>query len=104
MKGIMQIDKLKKKAAYYTSKSYDELYGGEFIFFIEPLEGTNDKCFYYVKELENGKIEITGEGYIISNPKRLASYKKAARENLGNAYPAYYWLNEEDKTIEKTYV
>lgn len=103
MKGTMQISKLKKKAAYYCSKSFDTGYGGEFVFFIEPFDGTYDKCFYYVKELKNGKIEITGEGYIISDFGRIASYRKAAREKLGNDYPAYYWLDDNDEIIEKTY-
>ena len=103
MKGTMRISKLKKKAAYYSSKSYDKLYGGEFTFFIEPLLGTEDKCFYYVKKLESGEIEITGEGYVVTSKESLASHKRDAKENLGNAYPAYYWLDENDKVVEKTY-
>lgn len=103
MKGSMRVSKLKKKAAYYLSKSYNELYGGEFTFFIEPFQGTEDKCFYYVKRLENGEIEITGEGYIVTSKDSLASHKSDAKKTFGEICPAYYWLDENDKVIEKTY-
>lgn len=103
MKGTIRIKNLKKKAAYYQVKSYDEAYGGDFTFFIEPLLGTEDKCFYYAKRLEDGYIEITGEAYIISRDDSLVSHKKDAKKEIGNKYPAYYWLDDNDKVIEKTY-
>ena len=57
MKGTMQISKLKKNAAYYYNKTYNRKYKDYNIFFMEPFEGTNDDYFYYVKSLDNGKIE-----------------------------------------------
>lgn len=104
MKGSMQISKLRKKAAYYCSKSFDEGYGGEFTLFIEPFKGTYDNFFYYVKKLENGSIEIMGEGYIVTDKDSLASHKRDAKKELGNMCPAYYWLDEKDKQIDKTYL
>ena len=103
MKGSMRINKLKKKAAYYCSKSFDEAYGGNFTLFIEPFKGTYDDFFYYVKEFQDGGIEITGEGYIVTDKDSLASHKRDAKRELGDMRPAYYWLDEKDKQIDKTY-
>ena len=82
----------------------DEGYGGEFTLFIEPFKGTYDDFFYYVKKLENGSIEITGEGYIVTDKDSLASHKRDAKKELGDMCPAYYWLDENDKQIDKTYL
>lgn len=103
MKGTMQVKNLKKRASYYLSKSYDELYSGEFTIFIQPLLGTEDKYFYYAKRLKNGEIEITGEGYVVTCEESLASHKKDAKKTLGDLCPAYYWLNDDWDVIEKTY-
>ena len=65
MKGTMQISKLKKNAAYYYNKTYNRKYRDYNIFFMEPLEGTNDDYFYYVKRLDNGKIEISGDLHLL---------------------------------------
>ena len=102
MKGTMQISKLKKKAAYYYVKDYDEKCGGDFVFFIEPFPGTEDDCFYYVRRLDNGKIEIEGEGYITTE-EHLASHIQSAKKTLDGCIPAYYWRNDKNEVIEKTY-
>lgn len=99
MTGTMMIGKLKKKAAYYYQQDYDERVGGHFIFFIEPLCGNDGECFYYVRKLSDGKLEITGEAYIII-PERLTHYMRAAREKLGGKYPIYYWQNENGDIAE----
>lgn len=104
MKGTMQISRLKSKAAYYYEKSFDERYGGDFYIFIEPLRGNDDDYFYYVKKLGNGKIEITGEGYIISDISRLMSYKCRAKKELSCNIPAYYWIDDQGDTTTKTYL
>ena len=102
MKGTMQISKLKKKAAYYYVKDYDEKCGGDFVFFIEPFQGNEDDCFYYVRKLDNGMIEIEGELYLTTE-ERLASHKQSARASLDGRTPAYYWRNDKNEVIEKTY-
>lgn len=102
MKGTMQISKLKKKAAYYYVKDYDEKCGGDFVFFIEPFPGTDDDYFYYVRRLDNGKIEIEGEGYITTEDC-LDTHKRGARAMLDGRTPAYYWRNDKNEVIEKTY-
>lgn len=102
MKGTMQIKRLKKKAAYYYVRDYDEKYGGDCIFFIEPFFGSTDKSFYYVRKLENGKIEIEGELHITTEPY-LNSLKRGAKARLGECTPAYYWLAERRRLVEKTY-
>ena len=102
MKGTMQISKLKKKAAYYYNKTYNRKYRDYNIFFMEPLEGTNDDYFYYVRRLDNGKIEIEGEGYITTEDC-LDTHKRGARAMLDGRTPAYYWRNDKNEVIEKTY-
>ncbi len=102
MKGTMQISKLKKKAAYYYVKDYDEKYGSDFIFYIEPLWGEDNDSFYFAQKLENGKIKITGEGYIIEE-RYLEHYKKMTIEAIKGSKIAYYWLDENGEVMEKTY-
>ena len=102
MKGTMQISKLKKNAAYYYVKDYDEKCGGDFVFFIEPFPGTEDDCFYCVRRLDNGKIEIEGEGYITTE-EHLASHIQSAKKTLDGRIPAYYWRNDKNEVLEKTY-
>lgn len=102
MKGTMQISKLTKKAAYYYVKDYDEKCGGDFVFFIEPFPGTEDDYFYYVRRLDNEKIEIEGEGYITTEDC-LDTHKRGARAMLDGRNPAYYWRNDKNEVTEKTY-
>jgi len=102
MKGTMQISKLKKKAAYYYNKTYNRKYKDYNIFFMEPFEGTNDDYFYYVKRLDNGKIEISGELHLFLDC-HLQRYQSEARARMKDIVPAYYWLDENGEVTEKTY-
>lgn len=104
MTGVIKIKTLKKKAGYYQVSDYNKKVGGKFTFFIEPLQGTEDKFFYYVKELENGKYELQGEGYIVTDSDSLKRHKREAILSLRGTTPAYYWLDENDKVINKTYM
>ena len=103
MTGTMQIEKLKKRAAYYYQKDYDERFGGQFIFFIVPLIGSDDNLFYYVKQCPDGKLEISGEAHTVK-PERISHYMREARESMGEKHPMYYWLNENGEVTCKTYL
>ena len=48
---------------YYISGGYHEGFGGKFNFLLEPLIGNDDERFFYVEKTDNGKYEVTGEGY-----------------------------------------
>lgn len=92
MTGTIKIGKLKKNAAYYYLKDFDERVGGEFIFFIVPLSDNDGKPFFYVKPQPDGRLELSGEAYIITD-ERLSRYIREAKENMGGMKPIYYWLN-----------
>lgn len=101
MKGIMRKKKLRKSAAYYTAKDYDEIYGGDFTLFIEPFVGNEGEFFYYARELENGEIEIMGEGYIVTDNESLNRHKKRAKKELNGDY-FYYWIDDNGNVIKET--
>lgn len=103
MTGTMKIGKLKKDAAYYYIRDYDERVGGEFIFFILPLSNNEGKHFFYVKQQSDGMLEISGEAYIITD-ERLPRYIREAKENMGGMKPLYYWLGENGEVTKKTYL
>ena len=103
MTGTISISKLKKNAAYYYLKDYDERVGGEFIFFILPLYDNDDRPFFYVKQQSDGRLELSGEAYIITN-ERLSRYIREAKENMGGMIPIYYWLDENGEVTNKTYL
>ena len=103
MTGTISISKLKKNAAYYYLKDYDERVGGEFIFFILPLHDNDDKPFFYVKPQPDGRLELSGEAYIITD-ERLSRYIREAKENMGGMIPLYYWLGENEEVTNKTYL
>ena len=102
MTGTIKIGKLKKNAAYYSLKDFDERVGGEFIFFITPLHDNDDKPFFYVKQQSDGMIELSGEAYIITD-ERLSRYIREAKENMGGMIPIYYWLDENGEITNKKY-
>ena len=60
----------KNLRGYYLSRDYDEKVGGKFSFLLEPLIG-NDELFFYIRKTEDGRYEITGEGYIITEKESL---------------------------------
>lgn len=101
MKLTIQINKLHRNAAYYDRLSFNIDYGGVCYYHIEPFEGTYDNYFYYVQKLENGMIEITGEGYIAST-KHISYYRRCAKKKLKDNQPMYYWIDENGEIIEKT--
>lgn len=103
MTGTMKIGKLKKNAAYYYLKDYDERVGGECIFFIMPLSDNDGKPFFYVKPQTDGWLEISGEAYIIT-AARLSRYIREAKENMGGKKPIYYWLGENGEITKKSYL
>ena len=55
----------KTRKGYYISSDYDEKFGGKFSLFLEPLNGNDGELFFYVMKHENGKFEVTGEGYYV---------------------------------------
>lgn len=103
MTGTIKIGKLKKNAAYYYIKDYDERVGGEFIFFIVPLRNNDDKLFFYVKLQPDGRLELSGEAYIITD-ERLSHYIREAKENIGGMKPIYYWLDANGDVTKKSYL
>lgn len=103
MIGTMNIGRLKKNAAYYYLKDYDERVGGEFVFFIKPLSDNDGKPFFYIKPQSDGRLEIGGEAYITTEEK-LPRYIREAKENMGGMIPIYYWLGENGEVTKKTYL
>jgi len=97
MKCRMPVNRLRTNAAYYSAKDFDEKLGGDFTVFVVPFPGNDDERFYYTRRLENGKFEIEGEGYIVTNDDSLKRHKKEAREDLGDAHVVYRWLDEEGR-------
>lgn len=103
MKGTIQVKRLRDSAAFYTVKDYDELYGGDFTYFIEPFRGCDGELFYYVKELDNGKLEIEGEAYVITDKDSLNRHKREAKKELDGEIPLYRWLDKNGKVINLSY-
>lgn len=68
--------------------------------FLEPLEGTDGSRFFYVKFLENGQAEISGEGYIIS-PEALGKRKRSACKEYDPKSIRYFILRDDGTVAEK---
>lgn len=103
MKGTIQVKRLRDSAAYYTVKDYDEVYGGDFTYFIEPFRGCDGELFYYARELDNGKIEVEGEAYVVTDKDSLNSHKREAKKELDGEMPLYRWLDKNGKVINLSY-
>jgi hypothetical protein len=109
VKGSTILKNYKKQSKYYSIKDYDERVGGDFHFLIEPLNGCNDEKFFYVKHLPNGNedgdhkgyYEVTGEGYIISNPSDHTRQVKELKEELKDSPIWYYHTNNAGDVIKK---
>ncbi len=99
--GSMQVSNYKTKRGYYLTKDYDENYGGDFHFFIRPLIGFNNEVFFYVRELPDGKYEVTGEAYIITKPERIKTYKAGARETRKGKKLYYYHVDKDFNVLRK---
>lgn len=82
------------KRGYYLSHDYDERFGGEFDFLLEPLHGNDDERFFYVQKTEGGKYEVTGEGYIITSKDSLSRHMKTLKRELHGKSIWYYHIDE----------
>lgn len=99
--GTMQVSDYRTKQGYYLSKDYDAKVGGEFWFLIEPLIGNDDEVFFYIRALPNGKFEVEGEAYIITDPDRLKSYKNDAVRTRRGKKLFYYHLDSKGDILRK---
>lgn len=66
-----------------------------------PCSDNNNAAFYYVKQGPNNKIVIEGEGYIVTDPDKVARHKAMGRRDFGNKDIWYYWLDEVGNVIKK---
>lgn len=104
MKCTFLIPKLlPHKTCYVSDKDYDINLGGEFRLVIHPFPCADDNnaAFYYVKQGPNNKIVIEGEGYIVTDPEKVAKHKAMGRQDFGNKDIWYYWLDDAGNVIKK---
>ena len=80
----------KTKRGYYISSDYDEKAGGKFDFLLEPLIGNEGERFFYVQRLSDGKYEVTGEGYIVTNKDSLHRHLQHLKKALPGKVIWYY--------------
>ena len=59
---------------YFSAKGRDVNYGGDYRFIVLPLYGVENERFFYVRELDNGEYDVTGEGYVVPCHIRLSEY------------------------------
>lgn len=91
----------KNRNGYYLSRDYDERVGGKFTFLLEPLIGNDDELFFYVMKTDNGKYEITGEGYIVTSSDSLKSHLMGLRKKLPGRTIWYYHIDQNGSVIRK---
>ena len=104
MKCTFLISKLlPHKTCYVSDKDYDINLGGEFRLVIHPFPCADDDnaAFYYVKQGPNNMIVIEGEGYIVTDPEKVAKHKAMGRRDFGNKDIWYYWLDDAGSVIKK---
>ena len=89
------------KRGYYITADYDECLGGKFRFLLEPLYGSSEERFFYVQKLDNGKYEVTGEGYIITSNDSLQRHLRTLRSSLSGADLWYYHINEAGDIVRR---
>ena len=99
--GSMQVSNYKTNRGYYLAKDYDANYGGEFHFLIEPLIGHDNEVFFYVRELPDGKYEVTGEAYVITNRDHLQDYKADAIALRKDKKLYYYHVDQDFHVLRK---
>ena len=104
MKCTFLISKLlPHKTCYVSDKDYYIKLGGEFRLVIHPFPSADDDnaAFYYVKQGPNNKIVIEGEGYIVTDPEKVAKHKAMGRQDFVNKDIWYYWLDDAGNVIKK---
>lgn len=93
MTSTIITNKYKRKQKYFCVTDYDERLGGKFKLLLKPLR--DDNCgtrFFYVKELNDGKYEVTGEGYILSDDKLIAEERISELKKRLEDVPIWYYL------------
>lgn len=89
------------KKGFYMKKDFDPKHGGDFYFLIEPLNGTQNEKFFYVKELVDGSFEIEGEAHVVQI-KDAKAYRAEAIEAAEDVTEiALYFLNEAGDIIKR---
>jgi len=91
----------KTKRGYYLSSDYDEKVGGKFDFLLEPLHGNEGERFFYVLRLPDGKYEVTGEGYIVTNKDSLRRHLQQLKSELPGKAIWYYHIDKNGNVIRK---
>lgn len=91
----------KTKRGYYISSDYDAKVGGKFDFLLEPLFGNEGERFFYVQKLENGRYEVTGEGYIVTSKESLHRHLQQLKKELPGKSIWYYHIDNSGAVIRK---
>jgi len=91
----------KTETGYFCGKDYDLNSGKPFWFFIAPLDGCKGEKFFYVRNMPNGKYEVTGEGYFLYESTFLKEYKKEALEEMGDTVYYYFFDEKTGQVIKK---
>lgn len=86
---------------FYLSGDYDERYGGKFGFLLEPLIGNENERFFYVQKTDNGKYEVTGEGYDITSKASLYRHLKCLKKELRGKCIWYYHIDSSGCVLRK---
>lgn len=94
---------LPHKTCYVSNKDYDINIGGQFQLVVHPFPCADNEnaAFYYVKSGPGNNIVIEGEGYIVTDPEKVAKYRAMGRREFGNKDIWYYWLDEAGNVIKK---
>jgi len=86
---------------YFSAKGRDVNYGGDYRFIVLPLYGVENERFFYVRELDNGEYDVTGEGYVVPCHIRLSEYFGDDLKELAGIPIWYYFLDHEGRVIKK---
>lgn len=104
MKCTFMVPKLlPHRTCYVSEKDYNLNIGGEFCLVIHPFpcSDNDDAAFYYVKQDPNNKIVIEGEGYIVTDPEKIAKHKAMGKRDFSRKDIWYYWLDDAGNVIKK---
>lgn len=89
----------KTRRGYYLSHDYDERFGGEFDFLLEPLHGNDGERFFYVERKGIGMYEVTGEGYIVTSKDSLSQHLKTLKRELRGKSIWYYHIDGQSGNV-----